>query len=172
MSYNYIDTNKSYSGWYAEHIIPGNKGQATYTGFLCSRNFIKGPIQLQEVILSNNPNLWEDKKNNYTDSNKCDTTKNYLNTRIELPTGSYKDFELKNIYDLAGNMWEWTSEVDYYTRPTNGNPTKEEVPKFATIRGGCFGSAASNDPLNKRAGSDNASGTAIWISFRVVLYIK
>ncbi len=30
--------------------------------------------------------------------------------RIELSTGASEDFKAYNIYDLAGNMWEWTTE--------------------------------------------------------------
>ncbi len=30
--------------------------------------------------------------------------------RIELPTGASEDFKNYNIYDMAGNMWEWTTE--------------------------------------------------------------
>ncbi len=29
--------------------------------------------------------------------------------RIELPTGASEDFKNYNIYDMAGNMWEWTT---------------------------------------------------------------
>ena len=37
--------------------------------------------------------------------------KNEFDTRIEIPTGSYEGSKLRNIYDLAGNMFEWTTEV-------------------------------------------------------------
>ena len=36
---------------------------------------------------------------------------NNFDTKIEIPTGSYEGSKLRNIYDLAGNMWEWTTEV-------------------------------------------------------------
>ena len=30
-------------------------------------------------------------------------------SRIELPTGASENFNNYNIYDMAGNMWEWTT---------------------------------------------------------------
>ena len=32
------------------------------------------------------------------------------NKGIELATGASDDFKVYNIYDMAGNMWEWTTE--------------------------------------------------------------
>ena len=48
--------------------------------------------------------------------------KNKGNNRLELATGSSEDFKAYNIYDLAGNMWEWTTEQ------SNDN-------KYAVLRG-------------------------------------
>ena len=63
---------------------------------------------------------------------------------------------VKNIYDLAGNAWEWTSEA--YSS------------KFI-FRGGCFYDGGSDGPVSYRNGS-NASITVSNLGFRVRLYIK
>ncbi len=44
--------------------------------------------------------------------------KNKGNNRLELATGASDDFKAYNIYDMAGNMWEWTTETG-----TNSNGT-------------------------------------------------
>ncbi len=47
----------------------------------------------------------------FVQNNNFTTDKNEFDTRIEIPTGSYEGSKLRNIYDLAGNMYEWTTEV-------------------------------------------------------------
>ncbi len=69
-------------------------------------------------------------------------------------TGSVSTDISKNIYDLAGNCYEWTMEAyDTYTR---------------VIRGGDYGSA---DPVSDRSYSSQDSSYGIG-SFRPTLYIK
>ena len=105
-------------------------------------------------------------------------TNNYFNTLIQIPTGSYEDFKLKNIYDLAGNMWEWTTEVDYYKREWKDNKltskeTVETDAQFAVVRSGCFDHAGMYSPFCSRFGNLNASAALhVGLGFRVVLYIK
>ncbi len=47
----------------------------------------------------------------FVQNNEFNSTNNEFDTRIEIPTGSYEGSKLRNIYDLAGNMYEWTTEV-------------------------------------------------------------
>ena len=167
---NYLDNGSDYTGWYAEHVAPGDKGSATYTGWLYATNFTNDHTKLQWVRLSDNGGtLWDQKQNNYTNSENCDINKNNLDTRIEIPTGSYDGFKLKNIYDLAGNMWEWTTEVGDpmdAVQATNGS-------LFAVFRGGSFNYDGTNNPLCCRYGDNNSSTVMdVDIGFRVVLYIK
>ena len=71
-----------------------------------------------------------------------------------------------NIYDMAGNMWEWTTETGKHGLTASG------ATEFAVLRGGSFGSDGSGYPVSGRAGSFSASAYDIDVGFRVVLYIQ
>ena len=64
---------------------------------------------------------------------------------------------------MAGNMWEWTTETG---KPDGGNTLR------AVLRGGSFGWAGSDYPVSYRHGNNVATWLAVFIGFRVVLYIK
>ena len=83
--------------------------------------------------------------------------------RTETSTGSVERNKANNIYDLAGNMWEWTTETGKH----NGTART-----YAVIRGGSFDWAGSSAPVCCRNGSGSAGGYDFNIGFRVVLYIK
>ena len=176
---NYLNNSKKYTGWYAEHIVSsqveGTKGGIL--GLLYANKFKKGSIQLQQKELTEDE--WTEKKNDIGNKNdENNMTNNYFNTLIQIPTGSYEDFKLKNIYDLAGNMWEWTTEVDYYKREWKDNKltskeTVETDAQFAVVRSGCFDHAGMYSPFCSRFGNLNASAALhVGLGFRVVLYIK
>jgi hypothetical protein len=88
--------------------------------------------------------------------------------RIEIATGAVSDTRTNNIYDLAGNMWEWTTET--ITRTKDTDSTSEQI--FAILRGGSFYGSGSNYPVVYRYGSYSTTNTYVYIGFRVVLYIK
>ena len=72
-------------------------------------------------------------------------------------TGSKEETKANNIYDLAGNVWEWTTEA--------------MLPDSQVIRGGFYGSSASNIPScsrNDRFSPDDTSGS---IGFRPAIYL-
>ena len=87
----------------------------------------------------------------------CPKDKNGSSASILLTTGADTSFGIKNIYDIAGNVWEWTLEK---TSGTNG-PCAD--------RGGSYGYGGSNGPASYRIGSitSNSSNS---IGFRVSLY--
>jgi len=80
--------------------------------------------------------------------------------RLELATGSLESAKINNIYDIAGNMWEWTTEIS--TGQYSGN---------AVLRGGSFFYKGSDDPAVRRNGNDSASGCYLYAGFRAVLYL-
>ena len=62
-----------------------------------------------------------------------------------------------NIYDLAGNVWEWTLEKSTTTRDP------------CARRGGSYGLDGSSYPASSR-GSTSTSGSGDGIGFRPALY--
>ena len=81
---------------------------------------------------------------------------------IELPTGSSDDFRVYNIYDMAGNMWEWTT----------GHNIKDQKQLFVVPRGGCFDDAGSGYPVVRANGFNVLTDFSGNVGFRVVLYVK
>lgn len=90
-------------------------------------------------------------------------TSTYVGKYVEIATGSYEETKVNNIYDMAGNVWEWTTETT----------TKNNGYEYAIIRGSCFSNSGDKAPLGFRYG-DFISNTdwEIILGFRVVLYVK
>lgn len=65
-------------------------------------------------------------------------------------TGSSESYKTKNIYDLAGNLWEWT--MDAYST-------------YRLYRGGSFNSNGADNPVSSRY-YYNPDNTNIFIGFR------
>ncbi len=84
---------------------------------------------------------------------------------IELPTGASDDFEVYNIYDMAGNVWECT--IEHNTK--NKNESKQ---MFIVTRGGAFNGEGATIPLVKANGFARLDECFSDLGFRVVLYIK
>ena len=96
--------------------------------------------------------------------------------KFEIATGSSERNKANNIYDFAGNMWEWTTETRKGTRTDWNNETKEDTvtseQTFAVLRGGSCSYSGNNSPASARYGYGTIGGSDIYIGFRVVLYIK
>ena len=87
------------------------------------------------------------------------------NKYLELSTGGSEDFKAYNIYDMAGNMLEWTTETGTMKDGTNPGTT------YAALRGGRFSDQGSSGPV-VYASYDTISNTySIGTGFRVVLYL-
>ena len=69
---------------------------------------------------------WTGKNSKYHKGLISDNSRNE-NNFLELSTGASDDFKAYNIYDMAGNMWEWTTEIGTNTGTT-----------YAVFRGGAF----------------------------------
>ena len=78
------------------------------------------------------------------------------NNGVKRTAGFNESWKIKNIYDLAGNVWEWTSEAS--------------SSRFISRGGSCY-SGGSAYPVSYRYGNDG-SYTNAYIGFRPRLYIK
>ena len=78
------------------------------------------------------------------------------NSGTKRTAGFSENWKVKNIYDLAGNVWEWTSEADS---------------SFFIDRGGSYGLDGSVFPVSCRT-SGSTSHANVNLGFRPRLYIK
>ena len=98
---------------------------------------------------------------NLTDSRYYGNYKDSLvpaneNSGTKRTAGFSENWKTKNIYDLAGNVSEWTSEARS---------------SLLIFRGGSYYNGGSGNPVSYRD-SSNASNTYVLIGFRPRLYIK
>ena len=112
-----------------------------------------------------NDNLWTIKNakaqysTNYGDTFKAcpNPFKKESNSGILLTTGADSSFSVQNIYDIAGNVIEWTLEKNSFT----GFPCAN--------RGGFYYNTGSHDPAAYRYGS-STDDSYFSIGFRVSLF--
>lgn len=85
-------------------------------------------------------------------------------TNYLLKTGASDHNLAYNLYDVAGNLWEWTEETSFY----GGNSATQ----YRVLRGGSFGTVSSTYPACFRYGNGSAAYTDFNVGFRAVLYIQ
>ena len=85
---------------------------------------------------------------------------------VILTTGSTEQVLRKGLYDVAGNLWEWTQETCYYA-----NLSYNTTYNTYNLRSGSFYHAYASIPACYRA-CDYAPSTDTDCGFRPVLYIK
>ena len=95
------------------------------------------------------------KYGNYTNSVAPATTGTYTSNQKQL-SGANENWKTKNIYDLAGNVWEWTYEAHSWYR---------------IRRGGSYSSSGDNYPVSCRNYNVPSNSGGI-TGFRLRLYIK
>ena len=102
---------------------------------------------------------WGNYSNNtfeYTTTSGGTATKSE-NSNTIIPTGSAEVTKANNIYDIAGNMYEWTAE-------TNGS-------SFRRLRGGSCNYVGAGDPASDRSYNDPYDSNGI-CGARAYFYIK
>ncbi len=80
---------------------------------------------------------------------------------VELASGASDDFKVYNIYDMAGNVWEWTTSHNI-----NGDTM------YVNPRGGSFKYNGEDASVVHATGNDLIENNSVHVGFRVVLYIK
>ncbi len=80
-------------------------------------------------------------------------------SNMNYTTGRNEAWKAKNIYDLAGNVWEWTVECN-------------SLAEFRVLRGGSYIFSATDCCVSCRFGNTGPSYTNVDCGFRVAFYIK
>ena len=106
---------------------------------------------------------WGNYRNNsftyYTNTSKSTATK-ASGTRTRIPSGAYEGANANNVFDLAGNVWDWTLE-------SSGSGINYN----RYYRGGSYLSHGKYDPAAKRGYSNPYSGGG-GLGLRCSLFIK
>ena len=89
---------------------------------------------------------------------------------VLLSTGASDKAKRKNVYDVAGNLWEWTTESSYVASYAKYSKTDFNV-NTHVFRGGSFNGAYGSNPACFR-GYSYAANIYTNLGFRVALYIK
>ncbi len=131
---------KGYEG-VTSTLVYGIQWDATMQFF--DNRYIDG-IPTQDI--PNSYVSYSEGKGNYKDDSTNNPTK----------TGAKDDYCVKNIYDMAGNVFEWTMEATGSTR---------------VVRGGSYNMTGYNQPASGRVSFIRVTYSSDEIGFRVALYI-
>ena len=161
---NYYDNTSitASNALYAAHRYGGHKEGTNVSDYWSwGTKYSKGNVNTAREYVTgvDGPNKYP-----YITAPYDDTNYTY-NIRKELATGASNDTKVKNIYDMAGNMWEWTTETGKHGEPSN-------TTTWAVLRGGSFSYHGSDYPVSGRVGSSTVGDYSIGVGFRVVLYIQ
>ncbi len=151
---NYLNTSYKIKGLYAQHIYNAtNDWEETED----NKNYKKTDKPFG--IPSGRNDEYE--KNNIR---KCYEVVTGITVVDDSNNEIYRN-RAKNIYDFAGNMWEWTTEIREEHDGMNET-------SYAVMRGGSFSSNGDFNPASVRHGGNPDSGFDRPIGFRPVLYLK
>ncbi len=155
---------------YAQHVWADSKSNVNIGAWIGAKKYKKGKIKLgAEKLIENGEERLKYIAEDYIDGKSYSLETHILSKRIELATGSVSNFKLKNIYDMAGNMWEWTTETGYHSTSLHVATTGT---KYAVLRGGGFDNGGDTYAISCRYGNSDATRSVVYFGFRVVLYVK
>ena len=140
-----LTTNSTTIGNYYNSTFDLNRGKYAQYGQL-GNEWKNCDSALGSIVVSNETTGKMKKTEQSSDSNS-----------ILITTGGTEQSKVMNIYDIAGNVWEWTLEKTSVT----GNP--------CASRGGDFSDAGSYDPAAYR-GNGSTGGSDDDVGFRVSLF--
>ena len=152
----YNNTSIEANTLYALHRYGDDKNNVT-DSWTVATTYKKGNITSGAISLT------EANRDQYEFTNYDDTNYTYT-VRKEMATGASDVTKVKNIYDMAGNMWEWTTETGNHNAGTSST-------QYAVLRGGGFYYSGSVNPVSYRNGANFVSNAYIHLGFRVVLYL-
>ena len=121
--------------------------QLTYTG--------------RSAKATNTNNVWYQEKLGGYVKNATKAASSSSSPCYVLSTGASEQAKAYNLYDVAGNLWEWTEESSTYQTSN----------QYRVVRGGSFIYALATDPACYRDGNV-VTYTYFDVGFRPVLYIK
>jgi len=108
---------------------------------------------------------WVDKDADSKDFSQSTELGNYSGTVV--PTGQTSSDKVKNIYDLAGNVKEWSTEIDRnLTTSMAKNSKDKQTILYRMIRGGS--AEIANTPADRRGYPENNTNQT-W-GFRYILF--
>ncbi len=155
---------------YAQHVYATVKSEKTgTTGWVVANKYRRGSRALGKVNLTENDGTNKYVAADYINGNNYTSESYTLSGIVEMSTGAISNFMLKNIYDMAGNMYEWTTETGHHNTSSSIAATDA---KYAVFRGGSFISVNTDAPVSLRRGSHGTNSLFFDIGFRVVLYVK
>ena len=135
---------KAYENSVTSTLIYGIQWDATMQFF--DNNYINGISDIENSYVSNSTG-----KGNYDENENTNDWKGKI-----AKTGSSPEYSIKNIYDMAGNVWEWTMEA-YNT-------------DLRIVRGGDYVASGSSDPASIRS-NNRPFNFHDYIGFRIALYL-
>ena len=157
--------------WYNKTGIDwtNSTSYGNYANTLIGKESENNKLSLKNVLYAvHYKNSITDEKNyatKYNLSSKDIEIEKDPDSLYEIATGSTEYTKKNNIYDLAGNMWEWTTEVSCWPNIAG----KSE--KAAVFRGGSFIHKGNYFGSSSRNGGYLTITPNVDVGFRTVLYI-
>ena len=155
---NYKDATGAYNGRYAEHIYSVEHGPGP-DGWILATLYQKGATTYGVASKT----LEEVQKGLFEENAELIDENHEFARSLEIPTGINDNFAVKNIYNMGGNMYEWTTETGKH------NSDDQE---FAVMRGGNVNRDSYSSPACMRFGPCETFHTDVDVGFRVALYVK